>query len=353
MLKILRFLLFPFGMLYMILTEGRNFLYKVKILKSSSFDLPVISVGNLSSGGTGKTPATEMLIRILLEQNKNIGFLSRGYGRKTLGFQLVELDSKTTDIGDEPLQIKRKFPMVNVAVCEKRVDGTIQLIKEKPDTKYLILDDAFQHRAIQPSLSILTSTFDSPFFSDFILPVGNLRERRINSERADIILITKCPENLIEEDYEFYRKIITRFSAAKVFFSRIKYGELKSVFNDNNSLTNVSNKNILLITGIAKTDALVSYLEKNNQVKHLAFPDHHSFSTKNLTTIRNLFNSFAQNDKIIVTTEKDAMRLQSLSESNLILVNDLPVFYQEMECEIIDEQEKFEKIINNHVRKFK
>ncbi len=353
MIKILRFILFPFGLLYLLVSEGRNFLYKVKILKSSSFNLPVISVGNLSTGGTGKTPTTELIIRILLGQNKTIGFLSRGYGRKTLGFQLVESDSSSEKIGDEPLQIKKKFPMVEVAVCEKRVDGTIQLIKEKSNIKYLVLDDAFQHRAIQPSLSVLTSTFDEPFFADFILPIGNLRERRINSERADIILITKCPEHLIPEDFDFYRQIIRRYSNAKVFFSQIKYGHFVAVYHPEKRVENLTEKNMLLVTGIAKTDSLVSLLSSKYNLKHLAFPDHHHFSPKNINSIIELFNSFAAQEKVIVTTEKDAMRLHSIGEKEKGLLKNIPLYYLEMESVIIDGQEKFEKSIIDHVRKFK
>lgn len=335
------------------ITEGRNFLYKVKILKSSSFNLPVISVGNLSTGGTGKTPTTEMIIRILSTQNKTIGFLSRGYGRKTLGFQIVDTESLTEKIGDEPLQIKRKFPVVEVAVCEKRVDGTIQLIKEKPAVKYLILDDAFQHRAIKPSLSILTSTFEEPFFADFILPVGNLRERRVNAERANIVLITKCPDHLIEEDFDFYRQIIKRYTTAKVFFSQIKYGQFISVFHPEIKRDILTEKNVLLVTGIAKTESLVSFLSNKFHLKHLAFPDHHHFNSKNINSIIELFNSFAPQEKVIVTTEKDAMRFLSLDETEKDKLMGLPFYYLEMESVIIEEQEKFEKSIIDHVRKFK
>ena len=207
-MSILRFLLFPFALIYWCATALRNFLYSKGIYKSSEFDLPIISVGNLSAGGTGKTPHVEYLIR-LLSTNFNVATLSRGYGRKKAGFQQANLNSTSKDIGDEPLQFFSKFqPKVHVFVDAKRVDGVIQAIREEPEIDLFLLDDAFQHRAIKPGHSILLTDYSSPFYNDYILPIGMLREQKSQYKRANTIIVSKCPETLtLNEKQEITNKI--------------------------------------------------------------------------------------------------------------------------------------------------
>ena len=358
MIRILRLLLFPFAVLYFIGTEFRNFLFHTRILRSLKFDRPVICVGNLSTGGTGKTPMTEYIIRLLKSNEIKPGVLSRGYGRKLPGFRMVEVDAKTHECGDEPLQIKQKFPDIDVAVCEQRVDGIVFLLKESEKIECILLDDAYQHRAIKPSFSILTTSFSQPFFSDFILPVGNLREMRKNASRANVIVVTKCPEWMNQADINYCTIAIQQYSKAEIFFSRIKYGEIKPVFGSGKpiSLTH----HVLLVTGIAQTESLVKHIEQKSKVKHLLFGDHHRFESKDITKIVDLFNSFANEDKIIITTEKDAKRFQSLNEEMIQPLKNLPIYFIEMETQIINdtsrgfinEQEKFDQLILSHVNSF-
>jgi len=350
MIKILRLLFFPIAIVYFIITEFRNFLFQIKFFRGTEFDRPVICIGNLSTGGTGKTPMIEYLVRVLLKNEIKPAVLSRGYGRKLPGFRMVEKDSKTIECGDEPLQIKQKFPEINVAVCENRSDGIIYLVKENENLQCILLDDALQHRRVRPSLNIMTTSFFQPFFSDFILPVGDLREMRKNASRAKIIVVTKCPDWITELEINFYSQSIRKYSKAEIFFSKIKYGEIKPVFGNGKpiSLTH----HVLLVTGIAQTESLVNFVEEKSKVKHLRFPDHHRFESKDILKIVNLFNSFANDDKIIITTEKDAKRFQSLGEAMIQPLKNLPIYFIEMESEILFEKEKFDQIILSHVTSF-
>lgn len=351
MIKFLRLLLFPFAILYFAATEFRNLMFHSQIMRGAKFDRPVICVGNLSTGGTGKTPMTEYLIRLLIRHEIKPAVLSRGYGRKMPGFRMVTTSSTVQESGDEPLQIKQKFPEVDVAVCERRVDGIIELVKQNENIEVILLDDAFQHRAVKPSFSILTTSFFQPFFADAILPVGNLREMRRNASRASVIVVTKCPDWTAEGDLNFYRQSILKYSKAEVYFTQISYGKLQPVFGNVASEINLS-ENVLLVTGIAETESLVNHLKEKSKVKHLAFGDHHRFSQNDIDKIIDLFDSFAKEDKIIVTTEKDAKRLQSLSEEMVASLKKLPVFYLEIEAEFLRDKEKFEQLIIAHVSNF-
>jgi tetraacyldisaccharide 4'-kinase len=350
MIKVLRLLFFPFAILFFIVTEFRNFLFQTRVIKGTEFDRPVICIGNLSTGGTGKTPMIEYSVRLLVKNEIKPAVLSRGYGRKLLGFRMVEIDSKTTECGDEPLQIKQKFPEVTVAVSENRSDGIVYLVKEKEDLQCILLDDAMQHRSVKPSLIILTTSFFQPFFSDFILPVGNLREMRKNASRAKVIVVTKCPDWLTDLEVNFYTQSIRKYSKAEIYFSQIKYGEIKPVFGNGKPIT--LTHHVLLVTGIAQTESLVEFLEQKSKVNHLRFPDHHRFELKDIQKIVNLFNSFANDDKIIITTEKDAKRFQSLDGEMIQSLKNLPIYFIEMESEILFEKEKFDQTILSHVTSF-
>ena len=300
----LRFILFPFALIYWLITSIRNLLFDKKIFKSNQFDLPVINIGNLSMGGAGKTPHCEYVLD-LFKDNSKIALLSRGYGRKTNSYIEVKSTHNYCDVGDEPLQIKNKFPEITVAVEGNRIKGVLNLMYDHPKTEIILLDDAFQHRAIQPGINILLTKFNSPLYKDFLFPVGNLRESRKGKKRADIIIITKCPNNITEKQMKSIENSIS--SSAPIYFTKIKYGELIPVFNAEKLKLN-STHNILLVTGIANTSELILELKTQQLTyKHLAYRDHYPFSDKDADYISEIFGKFANENKIILTTEKDAM----------------------------------------------
>ena len=344
MVKLLRYILFPFSLLYGLIVSFRNLLFDKKILKSSEFDVKTIQVGNLSAGGTGKTPHVEYLIR-LLKEDFNTATLSRGYGRKKTGYQKADETSTAQDIGDEPLQFYSKFNDISVHVDAKRVNGIINIMSQAEVPDLIIMDDAFQHRAIKAGFSILLSDYNSLFYKDFMLPTGNLREFARGKRRADVIVVTKCPIQLTEIiQTEIENKICPAISQ-KLFFSRIKYGKLRSIW-DKNELELKDLDKILLITGIANPKPLLNYLdEKNKEISHIKFPDHHSFTDKNIQNIITTFENIQSGNKFIITTEKDAMRLKSFKE-----LEKYPIYYLCIEIEIINKKNEFDKLIENYVK---
>lgn len=346
-MKKLRYLLFPFTVIYGGVVTFRNFLFAKNVLKSSEFEVKTISVGNLSTGGTGKTPHIEYLIRLLKNEYK-IATLSRGYGRKTGGFEQANDTSTHKEVGDEPLQFYNKFKEeVNVFVENKRVTGVMEILAKHPETEVILLDDAFQHRAIKPGFSILLSDYSSLFYKDVILPAGNLREMRTEANRADLIMVTKCPNDISEKEMEAISIKIKKIANKPVYFSRIKYGEIKS-FNANLKVLRLNEfKDIetLLITGIANPKPIQKLLNNNEiNYKHLKFPDHHNFTKKNISNIIDIFGSISGN-KIILTTEKDAVRLKSIDE-----LKELPIYYLEIEIEIIKNKKEFDNKILTYVK---
>ena len=345
-MRVFRFLLFPLGLLYGAITMFRNWLYKVRIKRSFKFSLPIINIGNLSMGGTGKTPHTEYLIR-LLKDNHNLATLSRGYGRKVYGFQIADELSSAWSIGDEPMQFHNKFnDEIIVAVDADRVNGVSEICYRHETTDLILLDDAYQHRSIQPGFNILLTDYNVPFYSDFILPVGNLRELRNGKRRADIIVVTKCPEfNTI--DKKKITQNINPNTGQYVFFSRIRYGKIHGLTNFNN-LDKPGSK-LIVVTGIANPSSLIQHLSKDHQIiKHFNYPDHYSYKEKDIVEIHNLLTKFADDEIKIVTTEKDAMRLKSNQFKDVI--SDKPWFYQEIRVEI-DNNEKFNTLILDYVQK--
>ena len=344
MVKIIRYILFPFSILYGLIVAFRNFLFDKKIMKSSEFDVKTIQVGNLSAGGTGKTPHVEYLIRLLKGDYKT-ATLSRGYGRIKTGYQKAKETSTAQDIGDEPLQFYSKFDDISVYVDAKRVNGIINIMSQEEVPEVVIMDDAFQHRAIKSGFSILLTDYSSPFYKDFMLPTGNLREFPYGKKRADVIIVTKCPNDLTTEKQGEMESKLKATGNQQVFFSRIKYGKLRSVW-DESVLEFDSIDELLLITGIANPKPLQNYLEeKNKELLHLKFPDHHSFTDKNIQNIITTFENIKVENKFIVTTEKDAMRLKSYKE----LVK-YPVYYLDIEIEIISKKNEFDKLIKNYVK---
>lgn len=298
-MKLFRKLLFPFSLLYGVVTAIRNLLFQWGVLKSKSYDLPVICVGNLSTGGTGKSPMIEFLISFLKENHK-LAVVSRGYKRKTKGFWEVFVNSTTFEVGDEPLQIKRKFPDTTVVVSESRQIG-IENVESKVDV--ILLDDAFQHRKVTPSFSILLTSYGDLYSKDCVLPSGNLREPKWGASRADIVVVTKCPNDLAKSQMDSIRKSLKLKNHQSCYFSTIEYAsEIKNT-SSSISLEDLKVKTFTLVTGIANPFPLVEYLvAKGLEFTHKSFPDHHHFRTWEIEEL--------DKDGCILTTEKDFVRLQ-------------------------------------------
>lgn len=338
------------SLLYGGVTEFRNFLFDRKILRSVKFDMPIICVGNLAVGGTGKTPHVEFLLRIL-NKNHTTAVLSRGYKRLTKGFILADEKSDAKQIGDEPFQIFSKFPETRVAVDEKRVHGVQELLSQSPDTEVIILDDAFQHRHIQAGLNILLTDYNLLFTDDSMLPYGTLREFPKNSKRADIIIVTKCPADFQPSDKNVFRKKLGLNASQELYFSTYEYGVVYPVFNNNPiSLKINTEMTVLLITGIENPEPMRQYLKKTtNIVIDFRFPDHHDFSENDLHEIDKKFQEM-QGEKIILTTEKDAARLKSNPSVSEMIKNN--IFALPLEVKILNnEEEKFINKIYDYVRK--
>ncbi len=305
-MKRLRFLLFPLALVYHVVTRIRNLCYELGWITATQFPVYTIGVGNLSVGGTGKTPMVELLIELFSEQY-DIGLLSRGYGRQSKGFVLANDYSTAVDIGDEPLQIKQKFSNISVAVDGNRCRGIGELMKLNNPPQLVVLDDAFQHRAISRDVNILLTTFDKPYFNDFILPVGNLRESKSGASRADMIVITKCPNDLSQRTKNEFISHINPLSHQSIWFSTIAYSDTVFSTSHSCSIKEFIEQPFTLVTGIANSEQLVEYLKKlGAQFKQLSFSDHHSFTKKELHHIRNLGK--------VLTTEKDFVRLQPQSD---------------------------------------
>ncbi|OEK09014.1 tetraacyldisaccharide 4'-kinase [Flavivirga aquatica] len=300
-MKILRYILFPIMQIYFFATWLRNKLYDLGIKKSISYSFPVICVGNLSVGGTGKTPMIEYLIKLLKDDYK-VATLSRGYKRKTKGFQLGNKTSNAESLGDEPFQFYNKFKNdIHVAVDADRNNGikSLQLIENPPEV--VLLDDAFQHRKVKAGFNILLTTYSDPYFSDVVLPTGNLRESRNGAKRANIIIITKCPENLDKATKENILAQIKREPNQHVFFSTITYSN--TIVSENTSKIIEGLKAFTLVTGIANATPLIDFLNsKGLKFNHLNFKDHHEFSQQDIDELNK--------KELIVTTEKDFMRLK-------------------------------------------
>ncbi|QIH31388.1 tetraacyldisaccharide 4'-kinase [Sphingobacterium sp. DR205] len=301
----LRYLLLPFSLIYGSVVWLRNRLYDFQLLPARSFQIPTIVIGNLAVGGTGKSPMTEFVVSYLSKQY-NVAILSRGYGRKTKGFRMVQIDSLATDVGDEPLQFKNKLPNVTVAVCEDRCTGIEKL---QGDHQLIILDDAYQHRKLSPLFSILLFDFRSFSQPMFVFPAGNFRDLLMESKRAQIIVITKCPANISNEDKIRIEKKMRRYNrTAPITFSHITYFE---PVNANGKQIDIENKDVVLVTGIAKPQPLVDHItQKAKSVHHISFGDHHAFDEADIDRILKTFQSLNSDNKILLTTEKDYQRLK-------------------------------------------
>jgi tetraacyldisaccharide 4'-kinase len=348
-----KLLLAPLAFLYGFVVYVRNYLFDIKVLKSTSFNLPVICIGNLTVGGTGKTPHVEYLISEL-ESNFKLATLSRGYKRKTKGFILANETSNALQIGDEPFQIFLKFPKVTVAVDENRVRGINNLINLQPDIDIILLDDAFQHRYVKPGISILLVDYNNLVTKDYFLPLGRLRDSVSQLHRADMVIVTKCPDDMKPIDQRIVTKELNLFPYQNIYFTKLKYGELKPVFTDS-----VYDKKVLAdcstfaVAGIANPTPFFNHLEKKSTlVNTISLPDHFNFTEKKIKAIFDNFSGVTEKNKLIVTTEKDAMRLRGFNDLSTDIKQSL--YYIPIEIEFLNElAEDFNKKIRAYVRKSK
>lgn len=311
-MSILKFLLFPFSILYRAITSIRNFLYDRGIFESKAFDVKVVCVGNLSVGGTGKSPMIEYLIENLKE-DYNIVVLSRGYKRKTNGFHEVETTNEAHEVGDEPLQFKRKFSDIRVFVDANRRRGISNILKKYSETDMVLLDDAYQHRKVKADYNILLTTYDNPYFKDYLLPVGRLRESRYSAKRANTVIVTKCPQNLSDQVKFEFEKSLRLQPDQNLGFSKIRYSD--KVLSKAKAQLLSRFDNFYLITGIANPKPLLEFLNYNEKsFEHLPFPDHYNFTKKDI-------EKFMALNKPILTTEKDYVRLKGCGISELFYLS--------------------------------
>lgn len=334
---VIRVLLLPIALLYGIGVGIRNLLYKMGVLRSVKFSLPVISVGNLTVGGAGKTPHIEYLLRWLGDY-LNVATLSRGYGRQTEGFRQVTALDDAKSVGDEPLQFKRKFPEAVITVSESRALGVPELVKRNPETQCVLLDDAFQHLAVTPGLNILLTEYARPYSRDWLLPAGRLREWRSSARRADIIVVTKCPPTLTPRQRQDIITEINPFPRQKVYFSYYAYGQPYELLRPDIKQELNPDTAVLLVCAIAGTDYLLKYLGGiAGGVQTLEFEDHRFFTEEDLRLMTKRFAAMPAKNKIILTTEKDATRLEL--HRDYLWNNGLPVFVLPVEVAFHGEDE--------------
>jgi tetraacyldisaccharide 4'-kinase len=339
--KKLNFLLYPISLIYELYTSFRNFLFDLGIIDSIEYKTPTIGIGNLSTGGTGKSIVVDYIIGKFKNKNK-ITTLSRGYNRNTKGFVQASNISTAYEIGDEPFQFYSKHPEINVVVCEDRRKGMNIILKNLPDTDLCIWDDVFQHRFVKPGLMILTTTFQYPFHKDEILPIGNLRENISSAKRADLIVVTKCPNNLSQKDKLSFLESLNPNDNQKVFFSSLTYTQKIKSDSEEVDIDILEDDDFILVTGIADSSYLVNFLKnKGLKFNHLKYSDHYNFNKSSVDKISRL-----SLNKIILTTEKDFGRLRPK-------INNRDIYYIEVGLKFSKEinEEDFDKNIEDYIFK--
>lgn len=355
-----KLILFPLSILYRLGVNFRNWMFDVGILTSKKYDIPIVSIGNITVGGTGKTPHTEYMLSLLSPLMK-VAMLSRGYKRKTKGFVLADKNSTSQTIGDEPYQIKKKFNNVIVAVDEDRCRGIDNLLNgvHGKELEAIVLDDAYQHRYVEPGINILLTDFNRLITDDTLLPAGRLREPASNKKRAHIVIVTKCPDAIKPIEIRVMSKNLNLLPYQHLYFTKYAYADFIPVFDEAKG-KDISKKrlatdtyDILLVTGIVSQLHLAMHLMKYaNQLKSMEYPDHHNFSQKDFQEIESQFLSMENKNKIIVTTEKDASRL--LSNSNVSQTIKESLYYIPIKVEFLFEEGKdFNEQILGYVRKNK
>jgi len=344
---IIRVLLSPFALLYGFIISFVNLSYDIGLLKASKFSVPVIGIGNLSIGGAGKTPHIEYLIE-MLKDYIDIATLSRGYKRQTKGFRYVQHHDTALTAGDEPLQYRRKYPDIVVSVSESRAYAIPQILQQYPKTQAILLDDAFQHRSVKPGLNILLTPYDMLFTDDYLLPAGRLREWRSGYKRADIIIVSKCPAVMDISEKESIINAIRPAKYQRTYFSYYEYGYPYNFFQTSQRISIDKELDVILLSAIANTDYLLQYLDANvKSVSEIEYEDHHLFDHHDIEKILKVFHNHNSQRKLILTTEKDAMRLEIHKET--LLANKVPVY-------VLPAKVKFHygegKVFEDDVRKF-
>jgi len=348
-LRLLRLLLFPVAIVYGFFVKLRNYLFDKEIIKSTEFNFPVIAVGNLSVGGTGKSPMVEYLLHLLTTRFK-IATLSRGYKRKTRGYILAAENTTAIDIGDEPMQFHLKFPQVSVAVGEERAIAIPQILFDRPDTDVIVMDDALQHRAVKAGFNILLTDFNNLFYKDYFLPTGNLRDSRCRYKKANIIVVTKCDPALTEENRLKITERIKPLQEQQVFFTTIGYGTPYHILSK--QPYNLSKQTeVLLVCGIANPETLTKYIEgESAAVETIYYRDHYIFRIDDLKHIIHRFEKMTSPQKIILVTEKDAVRLMKFEA----ILNDLPLYVLPIQtCFLFNESQKFNFAVEKFIDDFK
>ena len=335
-MKLIRKLLFPIVPIYWLITWLRNKLYDLGIKKSVSYNFPLIAVGNISVGGTGKTPMVEYLIR-MLKPKYNLGTLSRGYGRKSKGFVLANQTSTSLDLGDEPMQFHIKYPGINVAVDGDRRRGLAKLLELHNPPDVVLLDDAFQHRKVKAGFYILLTSYQNLYSKDAVLPTGNLREPRSGAKRADIIVVTKCPQNLPNEEKRRIRQELSPNNGQQLFFAAIAYSEYLYSGNMKQGLDFLKDQNFTLLTGIANPQPFIDYYRSLElSFEHLNYPDHYNFTDKDIRLLKE--------KDLVVTTEKDYMRLKDHLPEEIL-------WYHPIKMQFLDDHEGFKSLIFDYIKK--
>lgn len=320
----------------------RNVFFDKGVFKSTQFDFPVIVVGNLSVGGTGKTPQIEYLIRLLKDKYK-VAVLSRGYKRNSKGFLLANKNTNVSELGDEPFQYYSKFNDVYVAVDEDRVHGINELKKNKNPPQIVLLDDAYQHRKVNSKFNILLTPYSDLYIDDLVLPAGNLRECRSGAQRAKIVVVTKCPNELSESEMLLIKNKLKLNDSQNLFFSKVSYADGIKNETETIPVNALKDYTILLITGIAKPMPMIVFLKsKELNFKHLKYADHHNFSDREIDQIKKDFESIPSDKKIILTTEKDYTRLKERLE----------IYYLEIEIDFFDDRNHFDSLVNKYVESY-
>ncbi len=348
MVSQIRILLLPFSLIFWIAIRIRHLLFDWGIIKSHEVGSKTICVGNLTVGGTGKTPHVEYLLKLLGDRYR-LAMLSRGYRRQTKGFQLVTLHSSAVEVGDEPLQIKNRYPKTIVAVDEKRVRGAETILAQHPEVDAIILDDAFQHRYIKPGLSILLIDYSRPVWSDFLLPAGNLRDISREMRRANVVVVTKCPKDIKDSEILAFSKRVEVSSNARVFFSTYNYGEPIPVFQEN-CKNEVPTKKVVGLAGIANPLPFKNHLIENyNLTEFHTFSDHHAFSKKEIWAIFEKFSKKGNEELCILTTEKDATRIRGIDIGSFDMASRF--FYIPIQVGFLNYNEvEFNNIVEEYVR---
>lgn len=338
-MKSLKYILLPFSWLYWAFTFCRNKCFDWNILHQQSFRVPIISVGNITVGGTGKTPHVQYIVNLL--KDREIASLSRGYKRKSTGYVLAEASTSVDELGDEPFLLQKRFPSLHVAVCEKRVVGVSKLMEQFPNLQAVILDDAFQHRYVKPKLQIVLVDYNRPLWRDEVFPVGYLREGAYALKRADVVVVTKCPSTMSETDAALWRKKL-RIQQQKLFFSTMDYGAVYEYADKQpyESSQFFANRDVCLVTGIAQPQPLIDYVRSfGGNVFVKTYPDHYAYSQRDEDELSQLANQYS-----LVTTEKDVYKLAKIVPNKpLFVVPIMPKF-------LFDGQSQFDMLLLETVR---